>query len=155
MTARIQIHYENNPAPEDIQILGDGIVAYAKLKKDQPTITPFAFFLRDENGTICGGCHGSMYYGCLYIDLLWIDEDLRNKKWGTQLMQSAEELGKAQGCLFSTVNTMDWEALGFYQKLGYDIEYKRSGYLNHSTLYFLKKELSQPDCKRKGKDRGG
>ncbi|KTC94085.1 GNAT family N-acetyltransferase [Legionella erythra] len=142
MIETIHIDYQENPSPQDIQILGDGIIAYAKLKKNQPTIRSFAFFLRDKTNTIQGGCHGSMYYGCLYIDLLWIDEPFRGTQWGTRLMRSAEELGKANGCLFSTVNTMDWEALGFYQKLGYDIEYQRSGYLHDSTLYFLKKEFA-------------
>lgn len=57
-------------------------------------------------------------------------------------MQSAEILGKDKGCMFSTVNTMDWEALDFYQRLGYEIEYKRSGYSNDSILFFLKKNCN-------------
>lgn len=154
MIETIHIDYQENPSPQDIQILGDGIIAYAKLKKNQPTIRTFAFFLRDKTNTIQGGCHGSMYYGCLYIDLLWIDEPFRGTQWGTRLMRSAEELGKANGCLFSTVNTMDWEALGFYQKLGYDIEYQRSGYLHDSTLYFLKKEFDAT-VDHYGKNHGG
>ena len=32
---------------------------------------------------------------------------------------------------------MDWEALGFYQKLGYKVEFQRDGYEHHSTLFFL------------------
>jgi hypothetical protein len=32
--------------------------------------------------------------------------------------------GKRKGMSIATVNTMDWEALGFYQKLGYQIEHK-------------------------------
>lgn len=136
-----KIIYEKNPLQDEIQILGDGIIDYAKLKKGQPPIESFAFFVRDKTDQILGGCNGSMYYGCLYIDTLWLDERLRQKKIGTQLMLSAEQLGIDNDCLFSTVNTMDWEALGFYQKLGYEIEYQREGYLNNSILYFLKKIL--------------
>lgn len=154
MTDTIHIDYQENPSSQDIQILGDGIIAYATLKKNQRPIRTFAFFLRDKTNTIQGGCHGSMYYGCLYIDLLWINEALRGAQWGTALMRCAEELGKANGCLFSTVNTMDWEALGFYQKLGYAIEYQRSGYLHDSTLYFLKKEFGATVC-HDGNDHGG
>ena len=50
-------------------------------------------------------------------------------------------MGKEKEYLFATVNIMDWEALGFYQKLGYEIEFQRMGYLNESTMYFLRKSL--------------
>ena len=67
------------------------------------------------------GCNGAI----LYIDSLWADEALRHQDLGTRLITSAECLGKVKRCLFATVNTMDWEALGFYQKLGCEIEFKR------------------------------
>ncbi len=136
------IRYETHPKKEDIQILGDGIMAHAKLQKQQPLIETFAFFVRDKNNFILGGCNGSIYYACLYIDQLWLDENLREQGIGTQLMQSAEVLGKEKKCLFLTVNTMDWEALDFYKKLGYYVEYERTGYLNHSTMYFLRKSIT-------------
>lgn len=82
-----------------------------------------------------------MYYGCHYIDNLWLDEKLRGQRIGTDLMKAAEKLVKDKGCLFSTVNTMDWEALGFYKKLGYVVEFERTGYFNNSTLYFLRKNF--------------
>lgn len=33
-------------------------------------------------------------------------------------MQEAEKIGKEKEARFVTVNTMDWEVLPFYQKLG-------------------------------------
>lgn len=140
---KYKISYEEHAKQEDLQILGDGIIAYAKLKKGQPPIEFFTFFVRDENNVIKGGCNGSLYYGCFYIDQLWLDESLRNKGFGTQLMQRAEQYAREKKCLFATVNTMDWEALGFYQKLGYTIEFKREGYLNDSIFYFLRKNLAE------------
>lgn len=141
MTEKIEIIYTSNPSSEEIQSLYNGIAEYAQLKKNQPPIESYGFFVYSDSQKIIGGCLCAMYYGCLYIDSLWVDESLRNKKVGTQLMESAENLGKERGCLFSTVNTMDWEGLGFYQKLGYSIEYERAGYFNQSTLYFLRKSL--------------
>lgn len=136
-----KINYETNPKQDEIQILGDGIIEYAKLNKNQPPIEFFAFFVRDGDDRIRGGCNGSIYYGCFYIDQLWLDASLRGKKLGTRLMQSAEKLARSMRCLFSTVNTMDWEALNFYIKFGYQIEFERKGYLNNSTMYFLRKDL--------------
>jgi len=141
MNTNYSIQYEPNPTQDDIQILQDGIQAYASLKKNQPQMEFFAFFIRNEDNKILGGSNGAMYYGCLYIDNLWLDEKLRGKHLGTELMQAAEKLAKEKGCLFSTVNTMDWEALGFYKKLGYKVEFERTGYFNNSTLYFLRKDF--------------
>lgn len=138
-----KIEFEAHPSMEDIQVLGDGIIEYARIKKNQPPIEFFGFFARDENRKILGGCSGSIYYGCFYIDYLWVHESLRGKKIGTQLMHAAEELARKKNCLFSTVNTMDWEALNFYKKFGYEVEHKREGYLNNSTFYFLKKDLKK------------
>jgi ribosomal protein S18 acetylase RimI-like enzyme len=70
-----------------------------------------------------------------------VAEKLRYKGYGTQLMLLAENLAKEKGCTFSTVNTMDWEALNFYKKLGYHVELERKGYCKNSIFYFLRKDF--------------
>lgn len=135
------IIYQESPSQEVINKLSAGISSYAQQKRGLNPIEPFAFLVADDTDTIYGGCNGYMYYGCLYIDQLWVDSAMRNQGWGIKLIQAAEELGQQKHCLFASVNTMDWEALGFYQKLGYSIEFKRTGYLNNSSLYFLRKDL--------------
>jgi ribosomal protein S18 acetylase RimI-like enzyme len=75
------------------------------------------------------------------VDSLWVDKTLRNQGWGTKLMQEAEKIGKEKGARFVTVNTMDWEALPFYQKLRYAIEFTREGYDKNSTMFMLRKVL--------------
>lgn len=126
---------------KDIQILTDGISEYAKLKKGHLPIEPFAFFIKDENDLIQGGCNGNVGYGCVYIDQLWVAEALRGKGYGTQLMKLAEDFGKEKGCVSAAVNTMDWEAPEFYKKLGYRIEFERQGLSKNSIYYFLRKDL--------------
>lgn len=142
MPHKIDIIYKTNPSSEEIQALYDGLAEFAQYQKKQDPIESFGFFIYGNDQKIVAGLSGALYYGCLYIDTLWVKESLRHKKIGTQLLLAAEKLGKEKGCLFASVNTMDWEALGFYQKLGYLIEFKRDGYLHNSTLYFLKKSLS-------------
>lgn len=58
-------------------------------------------------------------YSSLYIDSLWVDKSLRRQGWGTKLMHEAEKMGRERDANFVTLNTMDWEGLHFYQKLGY------------------------------------
>lgn len=123
------------------ELLNKGIADYAMEKKGLAPIETFAFSLENENQKLAGGCSGVMYYGCLYVDMLWVTEKLRHIGYGIQLMNAAENLGKDKGCLFATVNTMDWEALNFYKKIGYYVEFERHGYLKNSIFYFLRKDL--------------
>lgn len=135
------IQYESNPKQDDVQILNDGIMEQAKQKKGMKQLDFFAFYIRDEEGKIVGGCAGDNMYGALYVGSLWVAEKLRGQGYGTTLMQSAEKLARESSCHFMAVNTMDWEALDFYKKLGFQVEFERHGYDKNSTFYFLRKNF--------------
>ncbi|HSX03916.1 MAG TPA: GNAT family N-acetyltransferase [Rhabdochlamydiaceae bacterium] len=104
-------------------------------------IRAFSIFIKDQKGTIFGGASGTLFYGSLYVDSLWIDKTLRHQGWGTKLLSEAESMGRKYGASFVTLNTMDWEALPFYQKLGYSIEFIRKGYEKESKMFMLRKNL--------------
>lgn len=136
-----QISYEPNPSSEEIQLLNNGISEQAIQKKGMKPLAFAAFFIRDESGKMIGGCNTCNLYGCLYIDQLWLHEPLRGKGYGRQLMERVEALAKESGCYFMAVNTFDWEALDFYKKLGFYVEFERKGYEKNSTFYFLRKDF--------------
>ena len=136
-----KIIYEANPNPDDIQLLNNGISEHTKQKKEMKQLDFFAFFIRDENEKIVGGCAGDNMYGCLYVGQLWVAEQLRGKGYGTKLMQEAENLAKKSECNFMAVNTFDWEALDFYKKLGFYVEFERRGFIKDSIFYFLRKDF--------------
>ncbi|SPX60420.1 GNAT family N-acetyltransferase [Legionella feeleii] len=113
------ISYDANPKFEDIQRLNDGIMEQAKKKKGMKQLDFFAFFMRDEDGNIVGGCAGDNMYGGLFVGQLWVQEQLRGMGYGTKLMHSAEALARRSSCNFMAVNTFDWEALGFIRSLDF------------------------------------
>lgn len=139
----LTITYESNPKQEDIQILCDGIMQQAIQKKGMKQLDFFGFFMRDEAGNIVGGCNGDNMYGGLFVGQLWVTEALRGKGYGTRLMQEAEKLARSSGCHFMAVNTMDWEALDFYKKLGFYVEFERHGFDKNSIFYFLRKDFTR------------
>lgn len=136
----LKLVYADNAESHDIQTLTNGLDANAKLKRGYPPVESFAIFLKDEQDKIVGGCNGLLYYGCLFIDQLWVDEVYRGQKYGTKLLLAAEKLGKDKGCLFSTLETMDWEALDFYKAQGYVVEMERHGYNDNVVMYLLRKD---------------
>lgn len=124
-------------------ILFRGISEYAFQKKGLPPIQPFSIFIKNQKQGILGGVSGVTFYGSLYIDSLWIDKTMRHQGLGTKLMHEAEKIGIERDAKFVTLNTMDWEGLPFYQKLGYSIEFVREGYNENSKMFMLRKNLSK------------
>jgi ribosomal protein S18 acetylase RimI-like enzyme len=135
------IEYEEGLNSGHESILMQGINAEAYKAKDSEKVKPFSFFVKDQTGKIHAGAIGITYYGCLYVDLLWVEKPLRKAGWGSKLIREAEKIGHERACTFATVNTMDWEALAFYQKLGYQIEFTREGYIHNSKKFMLRKPL--------------
>jgi len=138
---RYKIYFDSNPRNEDTQILCDGITHEALKKKDLKPVSFFAFFIRDDNEKIVGGCNGDILYGQLYVSQLWVDEKLRGQGYGTKLMGLTEEYAKKMECKFVVLNTMSFEAPAFYKKLGYYVEFERHGFDKDSVFYFLRKDL--------------
>lgn len=141
MKENYQIELSEVVKGEDEDLLFDGLNADAMKAKGMLPIRNFGAMIKDQTGNTFGGVEGFTLYGCLYIDMIWIDEKLRHQGWGSRLMNASEKIGRERGCSFATVNTMDWEALTFYQKLGYEIEFIRTGYDKDSKMYLLRKPL--------------
>jgi GNAT superfamily N-acetyltransferase len=104
---------------------------------------PFAFFIRDESNQIIAGCNGSVIFGGIYTDQLWVHPDCRKNGLGHQLMEAVHDYGRKEwGCTMATVSTMSFQgALGFYKKLGYVTDFERTGYAHSSSSHFMRKEL--------------
>jgi GNAT superfamily N-acetyltransferase len=103
---------------------------------------PFAFFIRDERNQIIAGCNGSVIFGSIYTDQLWVHPDHRKKGLGHQLMEAVHDYGRRSGCSMASVATMSFQgAKAFYEKLGYVIDFERPGYRQNSSCLFMRKEL--------------
>jgi GNAT superfamily N-acetyltransferase len=139
----LSIHKAEEISLETHAQIFKGINDQAVRLKNQEPMRTFGLSLEGASHSILGGASGVTYYGCLYVDMLWIDDSIRHQGWGSKLMKEAEKIGIERGCTFATVNTMDWEALDFYRALGYAIEFTRTGYKKDSKLFMLRKALSQ------------
>ncbi len=137
------IDYIDSPSSCQLNFLSDGLAKEAHNQKGLLPVEYFGFFAHNASGDRLGGINGFMYYGCLYIDQLYILPSYRAQQLDTQLMDKAEELAISRGCSFSTVSTMDWEAEEFYIKTGYYKEFERKGYDGASKMIFLRKDFDK------------
>ena len=76
----------------------------------------------DDNNHIIGGLIGGTYWGWMYVDRLWINEKYRKKGLGSELLEEAEKEAKKRGCHFAHLDTMSFQALGFYKRHRYKVK---------------------------------
>ena len=135
----MSLEYTSTLSSEDIDFLTQ------KINKETPEFGeahPFAFFIRDENNQIIAGCNGSVIFGSIYTDQLWVQPDYRKNGLGHKLMEAVHDYGRKSGCSMATVATMSFQgAKTFYEKLGYVSDFERHGYTQHSSCIFLKRSL--------------
>ncbi|GAB2026485.1 GNAT family N-acetyltransferase [Lactovum odontotermitis] len=79
------------------------------------------FALVDENGETVGGIVGSMTFENFHINGLAIDERFRGLDYGTLLMDKMEKAVVEACAKLITLSTLSFQALGFYEKLGYKV----------------------------------
>jgi GNAT superfamily N-acetyltransferase len=73
----------------------------------------------DGAGRLVGGLSGWAWGGCGYVDVLWVADDHRHQGIGTRLMDAAEAVALASGCVLMVLSTHTFQAPGFYQRRGY------------------------------------
>lgn len=87
-----------------------------------------------------------LFWGQLHIKYLFVEENYRGQGIARQLMSHAFEFGRLRACHFAFVETMSFQAPDFYKKMGFTIEFSRSGYDKNTTFHYLRKNLnSQSD----------
>lgn len=98
--------------------------------------------ITDEDGKIIGGCISRMYcWNVLYIDILWIDENMRGLGLGKRLLNSVETTAKEKGCCLIHLDTFDFQAKDFYIKFGYELFGTLEDCPKGHFRYYLKKTL--------------
>lgn len=136
---KLKLSVESDPPARDVKVLTDELVACAETRGLSPDARPLAVFLRDHWSEVVGGVYGATYWGLFWVQLVWVEESLRDQGHGTELMRAAEQEALARGCHLARVETFAPESLHFYQRLGYEVFGKLEGHPPGHTTYFMKK----------------
>lgn len=99
-------------------------------------------YIKGENDEIRGGILGEICWNWLEIHTFMIDEDIRRDGYGTKLLKEIETFARERKCDFIKVDTLSFQALGFYEKNGYQVYGSIDNVGREFTHYYLKKDLS-------------
>jgi len=141
-SAELKIVLTDAPDAADTAVIADGLRAYNTSQTGYDDYRPLAVFVTDpESGKVLGGLYGGSYLGQLRVDRFFLPEDLRRDRLGGRLLAHAEEEGRRRGCTRVTLNTMEIQAPGFYQKQGYEIAATIDCDPPGLTRYYMMKKL--------------
>ena len=130
------------PDPADTAVIADGLRAYNTEKAGYDDYKPLAVFVTDpETGKVLGGLYGGSYLGQLRVDRFFLPEDHRRDRIGSRVLKMAEEEGRRRGCSRVSLNTLEIQAPGFYQKQGYTMAAKLDCDPPGITRYLMTKRL--------------
>lgn len=117
------------------------IIAFNRAATQHVSWKPVLFCLRDPTNVLCGGLSGYLWGGWLYVDVLWVREDLRAQGWGRSLLAQAEAHAFDNDCRDVYLSTFGFQAPEFYRQLGYQCAGELANYPNGWNYYFLHKHL--------------
>jgi GNAT superfamily N-acetyltransferase len=126
------------------------LVQYNDSKTSPGMHRPLAVTLRDASGNVVGGLWGATAYGWLFTQLLVVPEFARGKGVGTRLMHLAEQEAIARGCHSAWLDTFEFQARGFYERLGYVLFGELANYPSGFSRFFLQKSLKTIEYGRLG-----
>src|SRR3990167_8052028 len=90
MQKQYLISYQEHATIEEENVLFEGIVQAAVTAKGMSRIRSFAFFVKDPAKAVVAGATGISLYGCLYVDMVWVDPKIQRKGLGSKLIHECE-----------------------------------------------------------------
>ena len=122
-------------------IIGGGISAYNDQQGGESNSKLLCFVLQTPDEEVGGGVIGETHWDWLYINLMWIREDLRGRGYGRRLLELAEGEARQRGAKNAYLDTFSFQAPGFYKKYGYQVFGELKDFPAGQQRYYCRKEL--------------
>ena len=130
----------------DIKTVVTGLMAYNASHSGGETPSYLLVSLRDEAGAMAGGLFGATYLGWLHVQAIWLPNTLRGHGYGKALLELAEAETVRRGCPRVFLETLAFQAPGFYEKLGYTLVSTIPDFPPGGMRYAFTKHLASGDA---------
>jgi GNAT superfamily N-acetyltransferase len=138
----LSVEIAEDPPGRDLRLIEQGLIDHAGSRGIEPrNHRPLTVFLRDDEGRIVGGLVGMTVWGWLQVSQLWVLDELRGRGHGSALMHAAEAEAVRRGCHHALLDTFDFQARAFYERLGYTTFGAVEDFPRGHTRFFLQKRF--------------
>ena len=121
--------------------IGSAFSEFAVKKDIVLNFEEYCYIAKNDSGEIIGAINGRAYYNEVHIADLIVAEAYRGENVGTELVRTVEKAYSNRGYEKITLTTFGFQAPGFYQKLGYSLEYVREDKDPRLSKYFFCKSI--------------
>ena len=123
------------------EVVGGGIHNFNLQQAGDTQHKQLCYVLRAPDQKIAGGLIGATYWNWFYIELLFVNEELRGRGYGHRLLEFAEDEARQRGAKNVYLDTFSFQAPGFYKKHGYHVFGKLQDFPPGHQRYFFTKQL--------------
>jgi GNAT superfamily N-acetyltransferase len=141
MTIDLSIVQVEKPEESAWGIIGRGLQQYNIGQAGDNKFQRLCFVLQSNEDEIMGGVMAEVYWNWLYIDLMWIEDDLRGQGYGRRLLTSVEDQARKLGAKNAYLDTFSFQAPEFYKKQGYQVMAELPDFPVGHQRHFLSKKL--------------
>ena len=139
----VDIEYKENLDENFYEIIDSEFNKYATKNGVECNYKSFSF-IANINGEFVGIITGNSYYKEVHIGDLIVLEQYRNQHIGSKLIDAVENYFKNKGFDNINLTTYEFQALEFYKKCGYKVEFVRENKENQKlNKYYLVKYLEE------------
>lgn len=140
MSRELELATHDNPDPALVGEIVENLVAANSAVAPPENHRRIAVDARLE-GHLVGGVAGHTHWGWLYVSHLWVADEHRRHGIGSQLMGAVQEVARGRGAESAHVDTYDFQAVDFYEKIGYRTFGQLEGYPTGHTRFFLQRTI--------------
>jgi GNAT superfamily N-acetyltransferase len=137
--ADITFHTDEAPNSELAQRVVRNLVAFNEQVAPPEDRKPLAIYAL-QGDSLVGGVVGFSHWRWLFVSHLWVSDDERHVGVGSQLMTRIEQMAIRNGAVGAHLDTFDFQALPFYERIGYEVFGTLQDYPpGHNRLFLTKR----------------
>jgi GNAT superfamily N-acetyltransferase len=141
MSMQYSVTIEEKSNPDDEKFILDGLIEFNRQVAGEDHYRRFSIVARNEQNEPIGGLLGTTYYDWLGVDILWLTESVRGQGIGSAVLAAAEDEARKRGCRHVHLDTLEFQARGFYEKHGYTVFGELPDCPPGYMRYYMKKDL--------------
>jgi ribosomal protein S18 acetylase RimI-like enzyme len=118
----VDIVVTDDPPPKAFEMLWMALVRFNEERAGDSRSDILSVLLSDPaTGNVVGGLWGRCLWGSMYVDVIFVPKQLRRSGIGSEVMQRAEAEAIRRGCHSIWLDTYNFQALSFYERLGFTV----------------------------------
>jgi ribosomal protein S18 acetylase RimI-like enzyme len=118
------------------------IAEFNALHWDASLRQPLGLKKLNQQGDLIAVLTGRTFGNWFYLESFWLAETCRNQGVGRAMLTEAEHIARQRGCRYVLLDTLNFQAKPFYQRLGYEVSWTQADYpFDGGAKYFMQKTL--------------